>query len=246
MTATRQGEDVRSGTTAAGAADPVRSGLRADAIRARYGRRSPLVLDGVSLCVPAGTVVGLRGPSGTGKSTLARVMTGLLKPQSGVVTADGVPVRFRRGSMDGRTGMLFQSPRRSCSPHASLRQTILEPLAVRSRRGTYTAADLPDICHRVGLTSDLLDRLPTQVSLGQLQRACLARVIVAAPDYLVCDEATAMLDAASAATVAHLVRELADSGTGVLAISHDAPLLQAWADEVVDLAALHRAAEKTS
>lgn len=114
----------------------------------------------------------------------------------------------------------------------------MEPTTIRGSRAAGVPVDLASVCRRVGLTDDLLDRLPTQVSLGQLQRACLARVIVSRPDYLICDEATAMLDAASAASVAHLVRGLAEDGMGVLAISHDAPFLEAWADEVCDLADL--------
>ncbi|GAB78752.1 ABC-type dipeptide/oligopeptide/nickel transport system, ATPase component [Austwickia chelonae] len=217
---------------------PEGRGLRAEKVSARYGRRGPLVLDGVSVTVPPGRITGLRGPSGTGKSTLARVLSGLLAPCSGEVTADGAPVATRRGAMGGRTAMLFQSPRRSCSPYATLRRTILEPTTIRGSRAAQNQVDLESVCHRVGLTDDLLDRLPTQVSLGQLQRACLARVIVSRPDYLICDEATAMLDAASAASVAHLVRGLAEDGVGVLAISHDAPFLEAWADEVCDLSDL--------
>lgn len=236
MTATSTGAVADASVPAA------RTGLCAREVRARYSRRTPLVLDGVSLHVPAGSIVGLRGPSGTGKSTLARVLTGLLPVESGEVSLDGHRVVARRGRMSGQVGMLFQSPRRSCSPHATLRQTITEALRMRRPRGpSWRSAEagrigMAEACLQVGLTEDLLDRLPTQVSLGQLQRACLARMLVAAPAYLVCDEATAMLDAASAASVAHAVRQLAAQGVGVLAISHDSPLLEAWADTVVDLA----------
>lgn len=90
----------------------------------------------------------------------------------------------------------------------------------------------------MGLTADLLDRLPGQASDGQLQRACLARMLVAGADYLVCDEPTAMLDAATTATVAALLAARAADGAGVLWISHDHTLLDHAAHRVVSLEAL--------
>lgn len=239
---------MRAGDVGAPAPDGRRA-LVAQEVSARYGA-GPMVLDGVSLTVPPGRIVGLGGPSGTGKSTLARVLTGLLAPSTGRVECDGRPVRARAGALSGAVGMLFQSPRRSCSPHHTLADVVAEPLLLRRGRarlraagavdadGTARAEVVASACRRVGLTDDLHGRLTTEVSLGQLQRAALARALVARPDYLVCDEATAMLDAATAATIAHVIREECDAGLGVLAISHDAPFLAAWADEVYDLAEL--------
>ncbi|MDO5698488.1 MAG: ATP-binding cassette domain-containing protein [Dermatophilus congolensis] len=229
--------------------------LRAEGVTAGYGRRNGprrgwadaparpggrLVLDGVSLDIPAGTTVGLTGPSGTGKSTLARVLTGLLTPESGQVTMDGVPLSIRRGRLGGDVLMIFQSPRRSCSPNQTLRQIVATPMTypssrVHTRDASVRAAAVSDACERVGLTDDLLDRLPGEVSLGQLQRAVLAGALVARPRYLVCDEATAMLDAVTTAGVVDVLRAAAATGVGVLAISHDTDLLGAWADTVHDL-----------
>lgn len=220
--------------------------LVADRVSARYGR-GPLILRDVCLTVPAGRIVGLGGPSGTGKSTLARVLTGLLAPTSGSVSCSGVPVTARAGALTGQVGMLFQSPRRSCSPRHTLAEAISEPALLRRGRrrarergitGANLAQHVESTARRVGLTPDLLGRLTTEVSMGQLQRAALARALVARPSFLVCDEATAMLDAATAATIAHVIREETQAGLGVLAISHDAPFLAAWADEVHDLADL--------
>src|SRR5438105_256116 len=81
----------------------------------------------------------------------------------------------------------------------------------------------------VGLTEDLLRRRAHEVSDGQLQRACLGRMLVLRPSYLVCDEVTAMLDASTAAFLVRTVREYClESGAGVLAISHDPVLLGRW------------------
>lgn len=210
--------------------------LDATAITVSYDGR--LVLDGVSLSLAPGRTVGLVGPSGVGKSTLARVMAGLLSPLAGQVTRDGVPVETGRGRMAGEVTMLFQSPHRSCSPRQRLGALIAEPWAIagvpRSDRHERVAA----LAHEVGLTADLLGRLPAQVSDGQLQRAALARALASGPDYLICDEATAMLDPISTAAIVAVLRRRAAAGLGVLAISHDTELLDAWADEVVALPAL--------
>lgn len=204
-------------------------GLLATGVSARYGRHGPLIFEGLDLTVTPARVVGLQGPSGSGKSTLARVLSGLLPVAGGTVVCDGQPLATRRGRMSGAVGMLFQSPKRSCNPHMRLRQTILE-----SRR--HPPADLlAQVSHAVGLTPDLWDRLPAQVSLGQLQRACIARALVAGHRYLICDEATSMLDAGTAAGIARLLRQQAQAGIGVLAISHDGPFLAAFADDVLDL-----------
>ncbi|MPV49692.1 ATP-binding cassette domain-containing protein [Pseudactinotalea sp. HY160] len=213
----------------------------------RYDAGGPWVLEAVSLRVEPGTVVGLRGPSGAGKTTLTRILTGLRMPGSGRVTVDGVAVATRRGRMDGRVGLVHQSPRTATDPRRRLERIITEPIRHGAgRAGRAGSADRTDrvtaaaLARRAGLTEDLLDRLPGQVSEGQLQRACLARSLAAAPDYLICDEPTAMLDAAATATIAHLLRGLAAAGTGVLVVSHDRLLLGAFADRVLELDELER------
>lgn len=211
--------------------------LRADAVTAGYGH--DLVLRDVTLSVEPGRILGLTGPSGTGKTTLGRVLAGLLSPRSGQVSCDGEPVRPRR--MGGRIAMLFQSPRRSCSPRMSLRQIIAEPLTIHGVPARDQAGRVELLAARVGLTPDLLDRLPAQVSDGQLQRAALARALSCDPAYLICDEATAMLDAATTASLAAVIRDRAAAGLGVLAISHDHALLHAWADETLDLTTMRHA-----
>lgn len=209
--------------------------LQANDVTAGYGEH--VVVRLVSLHVPAGQIIGLTGPSGCGKSTLARVMTGLLAPSQGEVLMDGLAVPTRRGQMTGDIGLLFQSPRRACDPRRSLGAIVGE----FARTGTPDASVDPLECAReVGLTPDLLGRLPAEVSEGQLQRAALARALAGAPRYLVADEATAMLDAATTASVAGVLRRHAAEGLGVLAISHDHALLAAWADKVYDLRDLSR------
>ncbi|MET0196508.1 ABC transporter ATP-binding protein [Rhodococcus sp. RS1C4] len=180
-----------------------------------------------SLSVPAGELVGLAGPSGSGKSTMARVLALLLAPREGVVRIDGVDVSGVGFSVPPdvrrKVALLFQSPRSATDPRMTLRSIIEQP-AVIARR----AADVDELADSVGLTTDLLARKPHQVSDGQLQRACVARALAQKPKYLICDEATAMLDAATTAAIVRLIQGNADAaGMGVLMISHDVELLSA-------------------
>ena len=189
------------------------------------------VLDNVSLTLPPGKIMGLTGQSGRGKTTLGRVMAGLIVPVSGKVTCNSKPVgnvRSRSGSQTrGRIGMVFQSPRRSCDPRLTLQKTILQT-ASRS-------VDIDRILSDVALSADLLKRFPAQVSDGQLQRAAMARTLAAEPDYIIMDEMTSMLDPATTATLMDAIKRYTRSGGGVLMISHDHELVEAISDEIRQL-----------
>ncbi|HEY8373917.1 MAG TPA: ATP-binding cassette domain-containing protein [Pseudonocardiaceae bacterium] len=205
---------------------------------AGYTRGNP-VLDGVDIEIARGEVVGLAGPSGCGKSTLARVLALLLAPWSGQVRVDGEPVRrFRHAApRELRTaiGVVFQQPRLAVDPRFTLREVMAEPLHATGR-SDQAARRVAELAEQVGLTDELLDRRPHEVSDGQLQRACLARALALRPRYLVCDEMTAMLDASTTAALVRVVGEhVRTTGAGVLAISHDESLLEVWADRVVHL-----------
>ena len=217
--------------------------IAAEDITVTYGHRR--VLDGVSLSVARGETVGLRGPSGAGKSTLLRVLALLHRPAAGRVSIDGVPVRGTRYAVPAavrtRIGVLFQSPRAAADPRLSLADIIAEPLRVARRPGP--AERVAELADTVGLTADLLTRRPHAVSDGQLQRACLARALAHTPDYLLCDEATTMLDAATQALIAAVITDYQRRHrAGVLLVTHDPALMARWADRGLDLGALSAAA----
>jgi peptide/nickel transport system ATP-binding protein len=199
-------------------------------------------LDGVSLQVEPGARIGLAGPSGSGKSTLARTLAVLEPPDAGVVTVDGRRVdawgvRAPR-ELRHRVQLVFQAPRLSVDPRLRVGAAILEPLG----RVTGREVLLAEWAERVGLTPDLLERFPHEVSEGQLQRACLARALIVRPRYLLCDELSSMLDVSTQAalleTIAAAQMEL---GLGVLLITHDRILADTWCDTVVDIRELTRA-----
>ncbi|MFE6286131.1 ABC transporter ATP-binding protein [Streptomyces sp. NPDC057877] len=214
--------------------------LELRAITAGYDREAPVVRD-VSLTVAPGEAVGLLGPSGCGKSTLARVTALLHRPDAGTLLLDGDPVRRwrHRAPREQRTafGVVFQQPRLAADPRLSLADLIAEPLRATGRR--EDAPDrVADLAATVGLTPDLLNRRPHEVSDGQLQRACLARALVLRPRWLVCDEMTAMLDAStSAALVAAVEHYRATTGAGLLAVGHDRTLLHRWCDRTLEVTA---------
>lgn len=203
--------------------------LSGEDLVAGYRRGEP-VLDGVDIEVPGGAVIGLAGPSGCGKSTLGRVLGLLHRPWSGRIAVDGTEItEFRHRTPRHQrlaVGVVFQHPRPAVDPRLTLREIIAEA----------AGADVPALAEEVGLTGELMSRRPHEVSDGQLQRACLARALAPRPDYLICDEMTAMLDASTTAALVRVIdRGVRARGTGVLAISHDEDLLRHWADRVVHL-----------
>lgn len=183
------------------------------------------VLDGVDLDAPAGTITGVTGSSGSGKTTLLRVLAGLQVPDRGTVRHGGAPA-----APAGAIALLAQHPRLVCNPRWTLRRIIAEPADIRGERDTADA-----LATRVGLESALLQRYPGQVSDGQLQRACLARVLGQRASTVLCDEPTAMLDPIASASVLGLLRQLSAGGAVVIVVSHDPELIAALADRQLSL-----------
>ncbi|HEY8491048.1 MAG TPA: dipeptide/oligopeptide/nickel ABC transporter ATP-binding protein [Dehalococcoidia bacterium] len=198
----------------------------------------------VSLGLAPGERLGLVGRSGSGKSTLAQVLAMLLPPDRGRLAVDGravpgwrlrAPAELRRAVQ-----LVWQSPRLATDPRLRLREIILEPLAAAGLlpRDRRARADLlARWTERVGLTGELLERYPHEVSDGQLQRACLARALILQPRYLICDEISSMLDVSTQAALLRIIAEEQEARPlGVLLISHDRTLVRHWCTRVVELA----------
>ncbi|MDO3400548.1 ATP-binding cassette domain-containing protein [Mycolicibacterium neoaurum] len=190
----------------------------ASGITVRFGNTT--VLDDVDVEVPLGAITGITGASGSGKTTLLRVLAGLQQPTAGRLSYAGEPLPSK-----GSVALLAQHPRLVCNPRWTLRDIIAEPAAIRGEQ-----ADITETADRVGLDRQLLARYPGQVSDGQLQRACLGRVLAQQARIVLCDEPTAMLDPIAAASVRALLREIATSGAAVALVSHDPDLIAALAD----------------
>lgn len=190
------------------------TGLEASGITVTFD--GVTVLDGVDLVAPAGSVTGVTGPSGSGKTTLLRVLSGLQRPDAGEVTYRGRPT-----APTGSIALLAQHPRLVCNPRWTLGRIVAEPAVIRRER-----IDIDEIAVRVGLEPELLDRYPGQVSDGQLQRACLGRVLIQRAKVVLCDEPTAMLDPIAAEAVSAMLREIAADGATVVLVSHDPALIE--------------------
>lgn len=220
--------------------------LTMDDLTVRYPGESRPVLAGLNLRVYAGTTVGVHAPSGTGKTTLLKTAAMLLPAERGTVRIDGSTVTgtgYRAArELRRQVGIVFQSPRASTDGRLTLRQIVAAPLShdrglLRPRPSGHAEAILR-LAERVQLSEDLLDRLPHQVSDGQLQRACLARALALDPRLLICDEPTAMLDAPTTAVIMRLLREHANTGAAVLLASHDRALLDATCDATFSVSEL--------
>jgi peptide/nickel transport system ATP-binding protein len=223
-------------------------GLRS--VSAGYAGDGRPVLDGVSLDVPGGAATGLLAPSGSGKTTLLRVAALLLAPWSGTVVVDGTEIRGTRFAVPPAIrrsiGYVVQSPRSSTNPRLTLRRIIAEPISfaagLRTPKAEAHAERVAELADLVQLSPDLLDRLPHQVSDGQLQRACLARALAGEPRVLLCDEPTAMLDAPTTAVMMRVIERHVEGGAAALIASHDRALLEATCPVRHTLADLRAAA----
>ncbi|GAA1088897.1 ABC transporter ATP-binding protein [Tsukamurella strandjordii] len=204
----------------------------------RRGDRA--VLDGVDVTVTPGAVTGVLGPSGAGKTTLLRVLAGLVPVDGGTVDHGGGAGYPEPGTV----ALLAQHPRTVCNPRWSLADVIDEP---RRIAGTPRDAGLvQEAANRAGLDPVLLQRFPSQVSDGQLQRACLARLLVQQPRFVLADEPVAMLDPVTARAVLRVLDALTAAGTGLALVSHHERLVRNRASTVVRLQSSGATSTETS
>jgi len=229
-------------TAAAAAAPPL---LAVESVDVTLGRgwRANQVLSGVDLGIWPGEIVGLVGETGSGKTTLARTVVGLVSPTRGRVVLDGLPISaLRRRALRaerrrGHVQLVFQDPLRSLDPDLTVAEIVAEGLKIRGE------ADSDEIRRRVagalaqvGLDATVLERTPGQISGGQRQRVSIARALAVEPRVLICDEPVSALDASSRNHVLRLLRELRDSlGLPIIIISHDLSSLAGIADRVAVL-----------
>jgi peptide/nickel transport system ATP-binding protein len=196
--------------------------LKARDIRFRYSPRAPWLLDGVSLEVAPSEIVGLQGPSGTGKTTLAKILAGYLRPSEGTIEVDDVS-SCRQGP--NPVQLLFQHPELTINPHFRIAKALSE-----------AGQAAHQMAKSLGIEPAWLSRFPHELSGGELQRVALARALVPSTRYLLADEPTTMLDAITQAEIWQLLlREAAERGLGLLVISHDVALLNRVCHRIVPL-----------
>lgn len=193
-------------------------------------RGAQVVLNDVSLSLPAAKTLAVVGESGAGKSTLIAAILGLVRPSSGQITWNGAATRIVRPAL------VMQEPRAAFNPALSLRRSVLEPVVAQ---GIALATDrLERLCAGLELPPDLLDRRPDQVSIGQAQRAGILRALIAAPPLVLFDEPLSALDAVTQKHTARLISDLqSEEGFAALIVTHDLGYAVAHADQIAVLRA---------
>jgi peptide/nickel transport system ATP-binding protein len=198
-------------------------------------RRPVRAVDGVTFTLAAGDVLGVVGESGCGKSTLARLIMGITSPTSGDVLVDGRSL----ATMDRRERArliqpVFQDPFSSLNPRQCIRDIVGLPLASQGDIPKARQIDrIMEMLARVGLSSEMANRMPAQLSGGQRQRVAIARALVLHPRIVVCDEPTSALDVSVQAQILNLLQELRrELGLTYLFISHNLAVVEHIATEV--------------
>jgi len=204
-------------------------------------RRSPEVVravDGVSLRIAAGEVLGLVGESGSGKTTVGRCIVRLVPPTSGSIRLRGQELvglspRALR-PLRRQMHIVFQDPYSSLNPRMTIGQVVSEPLRMHQvASGSERTDRVDDMLRRVGLRPDLRPRFPHELSGGQRQRVGLARALVLRPALLVADEPVSALDVSVQAAVLNLIGELqAELGFSCLFITHDLSVVEHVGDRI--------------
>ena len=205
------------------------------------GAQPILALDDVSFTLRERQTIALVGQSGSGKSTIAKILTQLETPTSGQVLLDGKPIPTRgRGLRAYRQQlrMVFQDPFASLNPYHSIRHHVERPLRLdRVVPRDQVDAEVRRLLERVRLDPDaVMERRPHELSGGQRQRVAIARALASRPALLVADEPVSMLDVSIRLGVLNLLADLQrEEGLGVLYITHDLATARHFSDEIMVL-----------
>lgn len=200
--------------------------LEAKNISFRYGR-GPEILKDVSLSVDEGERVGLVGPSGYGKSTLSRILAGYEKPTSGEVLFEG-KLLPEKGYCPVQ--LIYQHPEKAINPRWKMNRILNECWE-------------PDeaFLRKMGIERQWLSRWPSELSGGEMQRFCIARVLGPGTKFLIADEISTMLDVITQAQIWQIILEHVEKNhIGMLIVTHDMDLAKRVCTRVVDLTQLNK------
>ena len=212
------------------------SSLRARGLNKAWG--DVIGINDVDVSVRRGEITALIGPSGSGKTTLIRALSLLDPPDSGTIHVDDTRYEFppdETGNPDvpwPDLTVVFQEL--FLWPHLSLKANITLPLS--NRRNSDSDDRLQHLIEALDMAS-FIDRFPNETSLGQRQRAALARALMLNPSYILLDEITSALDVENVSVILEQLEELRDRGIGVLVVTHLVGFARRAADQIVFLEA---------
>lgn len=210
-------------------------------------------IDNISFEIKQGEVFGLVGETGCGKSTAARILSGICQPTDGTVLYDGAPIysphisQTQRKRRQQEIQMIFQDSAASLNPRMTVKQIILEPLHIQKKKFSPHAAArisassnttpepelLAAILDRVGMPPDFLPKYPGELSGGQRQRIAIARSLVLSPRLIIADEPISSLDVSIQAQILTLFQKLQkENGFSFLFISHDLSVVRFISDRI--------------
>ena len=196
--------------------------LKADNISFRYNDKSPWVLRNVNFTVESADRIALVGPSGYGKSTLSKILSGYLKPTEGKVLLNGGLLPEKGYSP---VQMVYQHPEQAVNPRWKMDKTLNECWK-------------PDqnLLDSMGIEKEWLKRWPSELSGGELQRFCIARVLGPDTKFLICDEISTMLDVITQAQIWQLVLEISEErNIGLVVVTHNMALAEKVCNKIVRL-----------
>ena len=189
----------------------------------RYEEKGRQILDHFSLSIDSRERVGLEAPSGFGKTTLCKLLSGYLEPDEGEILLDGRPLSSYKGYCPVQ--MIWQQPEFAVNPRLRMKEVILEGDQVEER-----------IVRELGIEDDWMRRFPGELSGGELQRFSIARALGKRTCFLLADEISTMLDLITQSQIwDFLLRETEQREIGLVAVSHDRELLDRVCTRVVRL-----------
>ena len=195
--------------------------LKANKINFKYNE-DRYVLKDIDFYVNSGEVVGLVAPSGFGKTTLAKILAGYITPESGEVVFE---VCRREKNGYNPVQLIFQHPEKSVNPKWKMKKIINE---------SFTPSK--ELIEAMGIKEGWMNRWPSELSGGELQRFCVIRALSPKTKFLIADEMTTMLDAITQAQIWNVVLDYArKNDIGVVVISHEKALVEKICDRVVNL-----------
>jgi peptide/nickel transport system ATP-binding protein len=236
---TRQLLSVRSGRREKDQSETgIRTILEVENLSASY-TPGVNVLEDIDLKVEQGKTIAIVGESGSGKTSLARAITGLLPPSKGRVVYGGkeLPPLLKSRNRESlrRLQMVYQMPDVSLNPKQTVRKIVGRPLDFYfGLRGREREDRIIELLEMVELSKKFIDRFPNELSGGEKQRVCIARVLAAKPDLIICDEVTSALDQLVGEEILKLLQRLQNElGVTYLFITHDLATVKVISDEIV-------------